>query len=334
MRSIESRWGRNPVWTRLGRGSPIQSCQMFFQNRRIGGQNPGCSLVPRPEPLEPGSYCLEWFFLLQSWFGLVWSREKGILGSFWLKFWQGFCICSPKVWLGANSQVLSGPLTSESRWSCPCWCILRSILVLAWPWRLVVAWGLPHSHIFERILLGFHHALGPCLWGAKWWFPWFLLGIKVGSCWRSWPPWPGWECFPNISLVPQRCPGHSPLTHRGWHKILWCNEKGPSSWKLSLHQPLIPSRVSFFFPIRWKSKKVLEHVSPYLNHLAAERWLLRLTKACKTSTSFLYNSDKMSSTCLLVGSCWSYSSTSWIFFACTLTCTPLRRRLSFANLAL
>jgi len=38
-------------------------------------------------------------------------------------------------------------------------------------------------------------------------------------------------------------------------------------------------------------------VSPYLNHLAAERWLLRSTEAWKTSASFLYDLDKMSYTC-------------------------------------
>ncbi len=92
--------------------------------------------------------------------------------------------------------------------------------------------------------------------------------------------------------------------------------------------------MSFFFPIRWKSKKVLEHVSPYLNHLAAERWLLRTIEAWKTSASFPCDSDKMSCTCSLVGSSWNCSSTSWIFFACTLTCTPLKRRLSFTNLTL
>jgi hypothetical protein len=139
---------------------------------------------------------------------------------------------------------------------------------------------------------------------------------------------------PNISLVPQRCLGHVSLTHRGWHKILWCNERGFSGRKLSLHQPLTLSRVSFFFPIRWKSKKVLEQVSPYLNHLAVERWLLRSIEAWKTSTSFPYDLDKMSHTCSLVGSRWSYSSANWIFFACTLTYAPLRQRLSFTNLVL
>jgi hypothetical protein len=47
--------------------------------------------------------------------------------------------------------------------------------------------------------------------------------------------------------VPQRCPGHVTLIHIGWHKILWCNEKGLSGRKLSLHQPLAPSGVSFSF---------------------------------------------------------------------------------------
>ncbi len=60
----------------------------------------------RPEPLEPGSYCLECFFLLQSRFGLVWSREEGILRFFYLKFWQWSCLCFPKVWLGAHSPDL------------------------------------------------------------------------------------------------------------------------------------------------------------------------------------------------------------------------------------
>jgi hypothetical protein len=96
-------------------------------------------------------------------------------------------------------------------------------------------------------LLGFHRALGPCLWGARWWLPWFLPGIRVRSCRRSWPLWPTWEHSRNVFLVPQRCSRHAPLTHRGWHKILWCNGRGPSSWRLSLHQPLIPSRVSFSF---------------------------------------------------------------------------------------
>ncbi len=151
------------------------------------------------------------------------------------------------MWLGANSPVLSGPLTSKSRWSCPYWCILKSIPMLAWPWRLVVMWGLPHSNILERILLGFHRALGPCLWGARWWFPWVLLGIRVGSCRHSWPPWPEWGHSPNISLVPQRCLGHALLTYRGWHKILWCNGRGPSGQRLSFHQPLTPSKVFFSF---------------------------------------------------------------------------------------
>ncbi len=150
MKSIESRWGRILVWTRLGTWSPIQSCQMLFQNQRVRGQNLGRSLVPKPEPPEPRSYYLECLFLLRSQFGLVWSQEEGILGSFWLKFWQGSCICFPKVWLGANSPILSGFLTLKSRWSCPCWCIPRSIPVLAWPWRLVVVWGLLHSHILKE----------------------------------------------------------------------------------------------------------------------------------------------------------------------------------------
>jgi hypothetical protein len=47
--------------------------------------------------------------------------------------------------------------------------------------------------------------------------------------------------------VPQRCPGHVSLIHIGWHKILWCNERGLSGRKLSLHQPLTPSGVSFSF---------------------------------------------------------------------------------------
>ncbi len=154
------------------------------------------------------------------------------------------------MWLGANSPVLSGPLISESGWSCPCWCIPRSVPVLAWPWRLVVAWGLPHSHILERILLGFHYALGPCLWGVRWWLSWFLLKIRVRSCRCSWPLWPKWERSPNIS--------HVPLMHRSWHKFLWCNERGPSGRRLALHQPLTPLRVFFFFLNWWKSKKVLE----------------------------------------------------------------------------
>ncbi len=70
-RSIKSRCDRNLVWTRLGKGSPIQSCQMIFQNRGIGGQGPSCSLLPRPELHELGNYCLECFFLLQNRFGLV-----------------------------------------------------------------------------------------------------------------------------------------------------------------------------------------------------------------------------------------------------------------------
>jgi hypothetical protein len=49
-------WGRNPIWTRLGRGNPIQSCQMLFQYQGIGGQGPGRSVLPRPELLELGSY--------------------------------------------------------------------------------------------------------------------------------------------------------------------------------------------------------------------------------------------------------------------------------------
>jgi hypothetical protein len=216
MKSIESKWGINIIWTRLGRGrSPIQSCQMFFQNWGIGGQGPRRSLVPRPEPPKPGSYYLECFFLLRNRFGLVWSREGGILRSIWLKFWQGSYTCFSKVWLGTNSPVLNGPLTSELGWSCPCWCILRSIFALAWPWRLVVAWGLPHSHILERIMLGFHRTLGPCLCGRRWWLPWFLSGIRVGSCWRSWPSWPKWGRSPNISLV------------RGaWGMRLWSIEVG------------------------------------------------------------------------------------------------------------
>jgi hypothetical protein len=171
---------------------------------------------------------------------LLWWQEGGIVGSFWLKFWQGSCICFPKVWLGINSPILSGPLISELGWLCLCWCIPRLVLVLAWPWRLVVAWGLPHSHILERIILGFHHALEPCLWGMRWWLPWFLLGIKVRSCWHSWPSWLKWGRSPNISFAPQKCPRHAPLTHKGWHKILLCNGKGPYSWRLSFHWPLTP----------------------------------------------------------------------------------------------
>ncbi len=167
------------------------------------------------------------------WFGLI-TRGR----SSW--------ILLAKI-LGANSLVLSGPLILESRWSCPCWCIPRSVLVLAWPWSAVVAWGLPHSHIFQIILLGFHRAFGPCLWVAGWWLLWFLPGKKVGSCWRSWPLWLGWGHFPNIFLVLKRCLGHAPLTHRGWHKILWCNERGPSGQRLSLHRPLTPSRMFFSF---------------------------------------------------------------------------------------
>ncbi len=72
MRSIESMWGRNLVWIRLERGSPIQSCQMFFQNRRIGGQGPNHFLLPRPKLPKPRNYCLECFFLLRNRFGLVW----------------------------------------------------------------------------------------------------------------------------------------------------------------------------------------------------------------------------------------------------------------------
>jgi hypothetical protein len=76
---------------------------------------------------------------------------------------------------------------------------------------------------------------------------WFLLKIMVGSCWRSWPLWPRWVRSPNISLVPHRCSGHAPLTHRGWHKILWCNGKGPYGQRLSFHWPLTLSGVSFSF---------------------------------------------------------------------------------------
>jgi hypothetical protein len=47
MKSIESKWGRNLIWTRLGKGSPIQSYQMFFQNRGIGGQDPGREIKGR-----------------------------------------------------------------------------------------------------------------------------------------------------------------------------------------------------------------------------------------------------------------------------------------------
>jgi hypothetical protein len=89
----------------------------------------------------------------------------------------------------------------------------------------------------------------------------------------------------------------------------------------------------FFFLILWKSKKVLEQVSPhlYLNHLAVERWLLRSTKAWKTFANFPYNSDKMSCTCLLVGSRLSCSLANWIFFACALTYASFKWRLSFTN---
>jgi hypothetical protein len=90
-----------------------------------------------------------------------------------------------------------------------------------------------------------------------------LPGIRVGPCRHSWPPWPGWGHSPNISLVPQRCPGHvpqrcpghAPLTHRGWHKILWCNGKSTSSRRLSFHWPLTPSIVSFFFWFRGSQRK-------------------------------------------------------------------------------
>ncbi len=62
-------------------------------------------------------------------------------------------------------------------------------------------------------------------------------------------------------------------------------------------------------------------MSPYLNHLAAERRLLRSTEVWKTSASFACDLDKISHTCSLVGSRWSCSSASWIFLVCTLTCT-------------
>jgi len=47
----------------------------------------------------------------------------------------------------------------------------------------------------------------------------------------------------------------------------------------------------FFFPIRWKSKKALEHVSPYLSQLDEEKWRLRLTEFWKTSARLPCESD-------------------------------------------
>jgi len=35
---------------------------MFFQNQGVGGQGPGRSMLPRPKPLELGSYYLKCFF--------------------------------------------------------------------------------------------------------------------------------------------------------------------------------------------------------------------------------------------------------------------------------
>jgi hypothetical protein len=47
---------------------------MFFQNQGVGGQGPGRSLLPRPEPLELRNYYLEFFSFYEIglvWFGLI-----------------------------------------------------------------------------------------------------------------------------------------------------------------------------------------------------------------------------------------------------------------------
>jgi hypothetical protein len=61
------------------------------------------------------------------------------------------------------------------------------------------------------------------------------------------------------------------------------------------------SRV-LLFPARWKLKKILEHVSPYLSQLEAERCRLCSTDSWKTSVSLLWESDNISLISLFVGS--------------------------------
>jgi hypothetical protein len=82
-----------------------------------------------------------------------------------------------------------------------------------------------------------------------------LPGIRVGSCRRSWLSWPRCRRFPNIFLVPHRCLGHAPWTHRGWHKILWCIGRSPFGRRLSLHWPLTLSGVFFSFRFGGNQRK-------------------------------------------------------------------------------
>ncbi len=84
----------------------------------------------------------------------------------------------------------------------------------------------------------------------------------------------------------------------------------------SLWPMTVPSSVSsshrrvLFFPMRWKLKKALEQVSPYLNHLNAERCWLRSTEFWKTSASLPCAYERMPCTSAFVGSLWSWTSTN------------------------
>jgi hypothetical protein len=83
----------------------------------------------------------------------------------------------------------------------------------------------------------------------------------------------------------------------------FCPVTVPPSITNSLNRVLL-------FTARWKSKKVLEHVSPYLSQLEAKRCLLRSTEFWNTSVSLLCKFDRMSLISSLAGFFCSWISAS------------------------
>jgi len=111
-------------------------------------------------------------------------------------------------------------------------------------------------------------------------------------------------------------------------------------WERSACPVIIPLSITnffsiiFFFLMRWKSKNVLEHMSPYLNHFANERWQLCATCSWNIFANLPWDLDKISFTFSFVKSCWNYASANWTIFTWALTWVPLRRFLAFAKLVL
>ncbi len=101
----------------------------------------------------------------------------------------------------------------------------------------------------------------------------------------------------------------------------------PSSVDSSLRSVL-------FLPIRWKSKKRFEHVSPYLNQVAALSWWFRTTCSCRESVRRPCAIERMSRTGSSSGLLFNWISARRILCCSFLIRTPFAHLFSLANLPL